>query len=38
MWEKVRDAISEIYDSTTFKQLVEEAELRASHYMPSYAI
>jgi Rrf2 family protein len=38
MWEKVRDAISEIYDSTTFKQLVEEAELRAGHYMPSYAI
>jgi Rrf2 family protein len=38
MWEKVRDAISEIYDSTTFENLVEEARLKESKYVPSYAI
>lgn len=38
MWEKVREAVSQIYDSTTFGDLVEQARLRASNYVPSYVI
>jgi Rrf2 family transcriptional regulator, cysteine metabolism repressor len=37
MWSKVRDAISQIYDQTTFQNLVdEEHKMKAS--APSYAI
>ena len=38
MWEKVRETVSQIYDSTTFEDLVEQARLRASNYVPSYVI
>ncbi len=37
MWEKVRAAISEIYDATTFEGLVEDAQ-KARKYIPGYTI
>ncbi len=38
MWEKVGKAISEIYDSTTFKDLVDEENRKSVKYVPRYAI
>ena len=39
MWEKVRTAVSEVYDTTTFRELLEE-DMRLSQegFVPSYAI
>jgi Rrf2 family protein len=38
MWERVREAMSGVYDTTTFSQLVEEYQKRTETYVPSYTI
>jgi len=38
MWEKVREAISAVYDNTTFQQLVEEEAQKGQEYVPQYSI
>jgi Rrf2 family cysteine metabolism transcriptional repressor len=38
MWQQVQDAISEIFDTTTFADLVEEERRKARKYVPAYAI
>ncbi len=38
MWGKVQQAVSAIYDTTTFEYLVAEDARRAKRYVPSYAI
>ncbi len=38
MWQKVEEAISAVYDHTTFANLVEEEKRRDQNYVPSYAI
>lgn len=38
MWERLGDAISEVYDSTTFQSLIEEYQQMRSEYVPSYTI
>lgn len=38
MWEKVKDALSEVYDSTTFEDLVRQERLRRKKYVPEYSI
>ncbi len=38
LWERVKEAVSEIYDSTTFQDLVEEERKRSEHYVPQYTI
>jgi len=38
MWEKVRLAISEVYDNTTFQDFVEQAKQKAASFVPSYTI
>ena len=38
MWEKVRLAISQVYDNTTFQDLVDQAERKSGRVAPSYAI
>jgi DNA-binding IscR family transcriptional regulator len=38
MWRKAHEALSQVYDNTTFKELVEQARDRAGGYTPSYAI
>ncbi|MFQ6098206.1 MAG: RrF2 family transcriptional regulator [Armatimonadota bacterium] len=38
MWEKVGRAIAEVYDSTTFQHLVDQAAQSAAEYVPEYAI
>jgi Rrf2 family protein len=38
MWEKVKDALSDVYDSTTFEDLVKQERLRRREYVPEYSI
>ena len=38
MWEKVRNAISNVYDTTTFRDLVNEEAQSRQRYVPSYDI
>ena len=38
MWEKARRAISDVYDSTTFQDLVDEEIRMRGGYVPSYSI
>ena len=38
LWEKVQEAISEIYDSTTLQELVDAEKRMQGKYVPSYAI
>jgi len=38
MWRKVGEAISEVYDGTTFQDLVDQDRERAKRYVPSYEI
>ena len=38
MWEKASKAMSDVYDGTTFEDLVEQERERAKGYVPSYAI
>jgi Rrf2 family protein len=38
MWERVRQAVSGVYDQTTFQSLVESDARRSREYVASYAI
>ena len=38
MWERVRKAISGVYDTTTFQDLLEEERRRSEEYVPGYVI
>ena len=38
MWDRVREAISSVYDSTTFQKLLDEKKRKASSYVPCYSI
>lgn len=38
MWERVSQAVGEIYDDTTFEDLVREERRRSGRYVPSYSI
>ena len=38
MWDKVRKAISGVYDNTTFRDLLDEEKAAAGRYVPSYSI
>jgi len=38
MWERVRKAISDVYDGTTFQDLVDGERRRAGQYVPCYSI
>ena len=38
LWESVRDAVSSVYDNTTFRDLVDQEERKAKHHVPSYTI
>jgi len=38
MWERVREAISQVYDNTSFHDLVEEEKKRNERYVPIYHI
>ena len=38
VWEKARRAISDVYDSTTFRDLVDEEIRMRGGYVPSYSI
>jgi Rrf2 family protein len=38
MWERVRKAMSDVYDHTTLQDLVDQERQRAEKYVASYAI
>lgn len=38
MWEKARRAILDVYDSTTFQDLVEQGKRLSKSYVPCYSI
>jgi len=38
MWERARDAVAEVYDATTFEDLMEEEQAAAGEYVASYCI
>ena len=38
MWEKANHALSEVYDNTTFGQLLEEAQRREQQNVPMFVI
>jgi len=38
MWERVRDAVAGVYDSTTFQDLVDAERQRKESYVPVYHI
>lgn len=38
MWEKAQEALSEVYDTTSFENLVEEERKRHKDYAPNYSI
>ncbi|MGO8705496.1 MAG: RrF2 family transcriptional regulator [Candidatus Brocadiia bacterium] len=38
MWEKIRTAISDVYDHTTFQDLVDEEIRMSSDYTPTFTI
>ncbi|RJP67357.1 MAG: Rrf2 family transcriptional regulator [Candidatus Abyssobacteria bacterium SURF_17] len=38
MWEKVKDALSDVYDSTTFEDLVEQERVRRKEHVLDYSI
>jgi Rrf2 family transcriptional regulator, cysteine metabolism repressor len=38
MWERARDAVTEVYDATTFQNLIEEEQVAAGEYVASYCI
>ena len=38
MWEKAQRAVSQVYDNTTFADLVEQAQKKDAEYVPCYAI
>jgi len=38
LWERVERAVSDVYDNTTFQDLVEEYRQKSSEYVASYSI
>lgn len=38
VWNRVREAIDEVYDGTTFEELVENARRAEEQYVPTYTI
>ena len=38
MWTRARDAVAEVYDSTTFQDLIDAQLAAAEKYAPSYCI
>jgi len=38
LWERAERAVSEVYDSTTFQDLLDEHEAAAETYVPRYCI
>ena len=38
MWEKARKAMSDVYDKTTFQDLVEEGKKKVGQHVPCYSI
>ncbi len=38
MWQKVGKAISDVYDGTSFQDLVEEEKKKSGEYVPGYSI
>jgi DNA-binding IscR family transcriptional regulator len=38
MWERVQKAMSDVYDTTSFQDLVDQEASRRESYTPSYAI
>ena len=38
MWERARAALSQVYDTTTFEDLLEEEKSRHRQYVPNYSI
>ena len=38
VWERVEEAISGVYDQTTFQDLMDESRRRSGTFVPSYAI
>jgi len=38
MWAKARDAVSEVYDATTFQDLIDAQAAAADRYVASYCI
>ena len=38
MWQKVQEAISEVYDKTTFQDFLDDTEKMAKNYVPGYII
>jgi len=38
MWEKIRTAISDVYDHTTFQDLVDQETRMSSDYTPTFTI
>lgn len=38
LWMRVKEAVSDIYDNTTFRQLVEEDFMRREGYVPNFVI
>lgn len=38
LWRRVRDAVADVYDSTTFQDLIDEEAALREAYVPSYTI
>ena len=38
MWKRANEALSEVYDTTTFEDMVEEERMRQTGYVPDYCI
>ncbi len=38
MWQKVGKAISDVYNGTSFQDLVEEEKKKSGEYVPGYSI
>ena len=38
MWSRARDAVSEVYDQTSFQDLIDEQNASADKYVASYCI
>ena len=38
MWRRVQDAMSQVYDGTTFQDLADEERKKSDQYVPTYTI
>ena len=38
LWERAQKAISDVYDQTTFQDLIDENNAKQNQYVPSYNI